>query len=182
MREIGCVTTVDVTAPDGSATWSLCFDRNVIGDVADYIVFMAYDQNTGKKVGTTAGYNWVETNLKKFIDTEEIKSEKIVLALPFYTKLWADRNGDITSKTVNMNEIEKTLPSNVEKKWDDTLKQYYVEFQADNATKKMWIEDAKSIAEKVSLVKKYNLGGVAEWTKDRETDDVWEVINEGLNK
>ena len=44
------------------------------------------------------------------------------------------------------------------------------------------IEDAKSIAEKVSLVKKYNLGGVAEWTKDRETDDVWHVINEGLNE
>ena len=180
MSEIGCVTTVDVTAPDGSATWSLCFDRNVIGDVADYIVFMAYDQNTGKKVGTTAGYNWVETNLKKFIETEEIKSNKIILALPFYTKLWADRNGDITSKTVNMNEIDKTLPSNVERKWNDDLKQYYVEFTQDNATKKMWIEDASSIKEKVSLVKKYDLGGVAEWTKDRETEDIWEVIKEGL--
>ena len=77
LSEIGCVTTVDVTAPDGSATWSLCFNRNVIGDVADYIVFMAYDQNTGKKVGTTAGYNWIETNLKKFIETDEIKSNKI---------------------------------------------------------------------------------------------------------
>ena len=181
MSEIGCVTTVDVTAPDGSATWSLCFDRNVIGDVADYIVFMAYDQNTGKKVGTTAGYNWVETNLKKFIETEEIKSNKIILAVPFYTKLWADRNGDITSKTVDMNEIDKTLPSSVERTWDDTLKQDYVEFTQDNATKKMWIEDAKSIKEKVSLINKYDLGGVAEWTKDRETDDIWEVIDKELN-
>lgn len=181
MSEIGCVTTVDVTAPDGGANWSLCFDRNVIGDVADYIVFMAYDQNTGKKVGTTAGYNWVETNLKKFIETEEIKSNKIILAVPFYTRLWADRNGEITSKIVDMNEIDKTLPNGVERTWDDTLKQDYVEFTQDNATKKMWIEDAKSIKEKVSLINKYDLGGVAEWTKDRETDEIWEVINKELN-
>ena len=181
MSEIGAIISVDVTAPDGAATWSLCFDRNVIGDVADYIVFMAYDQNTGKRVGTTAGYNWVETNLKKFIETEEIKSNKIILAVPFYTKLWADRNGDITSKNVNMNEIEKTLPNGVERTWDDTLKQDYVEFTQDNATKKMWIEDEKSIKEKVSLIKKYELGGVAEWSKDRETDDIWKVIKDELN-
>ena len=181
MSEIGAIISVDVTAPDGAETWSLCFDRNVIGDVADYIVFMAYDQNTGKRVGTTAGYNWVETNLKKFIETEEIKSNKIILAVPFYTKLWADRNGDITSKNVNMNEIEKTLPNGVERTWDDTLKQDYVEFTQDNATKKMWIEDEKSIKEKVSLIKKYELGGVAEWSKDRETDDIWKVIKDELN-
>ena len=45
----------------------------------------------------------------------------------------------------------------------------------------MWIEDGKSIKEKVSLVKKYDLGGVAEWSKDRETDDVWEIIKDGLD-
>ena len=72
------VTSVDVTAPDGGETWSLCFDRNVIGDVADYIVFMAYDQYgaSSNKSGTTAGYNWVELSLKKFLNTEEIESNK----------------------------------------------------------------------------------------------------------
>ncbi len=44
MKELGFVLSVDVTAPDGSDTWSLCFDRHVIGDVADYIIFMAYDE------------------------------------------------------------------------------------------------------------------------------------------
>ena len=41
MKEIGVVVSVDVTAPDGDPNWSLCFDRNVIGDVADYLIFMA---------------------------------------------------------------------------------------------------------------------------------------------
>ena len=44
LKDMGVVVSVDVTAPDGSETWSMCFDRNVIGDVADYIIFMAYDQ------------------------------------------------------------------------------------------------------------------------------------------
>lgn len=181
MSEIGCVTTVDVTAPDGGANWSLCFDRNVIGDVADYIVFMAYDQNTGKKVGTTAGYNWVETNLKKFIETEEIKPGKIIMAVPFYTRMWTEKDGEVSSKVVDMKDIDKEIPSDVKRTWDDKLKQDYVEFTQNKATKKMWIEDAKSIKEKVSLIKQYELGGVAEWTKDRESEDIWEVIKDGLN-
>lgn len=183
LKEMGVVTSVDVTAPDGSETWSLCFDRNVIGDVADYIVFMAYDQNgtSSTKAGTTAGFNWVETNLKKFIETEEIDSNKIILGCPFYTRLWTETSdGKTTSKAVDMNEVDEVLPDGVEKNWDDTLKQYYVEYQDGNTTKKMWIEDIKSLEEKVSLVSTYNLGGVATWEKDRETDDVWSMIKEAL--
>ena len=183
IKEMGMIISVDVTAPDGADTWSLCFDRNVIGHVADYIVFMAYDQygSASTKPGTTAGYNWVETNLKKFIDTEEIETEKIILGVPLYTRMWADRNGKVTSKVIDMNEIDKTLPENVERKWDDTLKQYYVEYTDDEGTeRKMWIEDEKSIQEKVSLVSQYNLGGVAAWEKDRETENIWKVIKEGL--
>ena len=33
LKEIGAVLSVDVTAPDGADTWSLCFDRLVLGDV-----------------------------------------------------------------------------------------------------------------------------------------------------
>jgi spore germination protein YaaH len=40
MKELGVVLSVDVTAPDGDANWSLCYDRNVIGHVADYLIFM----------------------------------------------------------------------------------------------------------------------------------------------
>ena len=30
IKDMGLVVSVDVTAPDGSETWSMCFDRNVI--------------------------------------------------------------------------------------------------------------------------------------------------------
>ena len=182
LQEAGITLSVDVTAPDGGSNWSECYDRNVIGDVADYIVFMAYDQYGigATKSGTTAGYNWVENSLKKFIDREEIDSNKIILGIPFYTRLWTESDGKATSQIVNMKSVNTVIPSSVEKIWDEDLKQYYVEYTENGKIYKMWIEDETSIRHKVSLVKKYNLAGVAAWEKDRETENIWNVIKEEL--
>lgn len=184
MKELGLVLSVDVTAPDGGDTWSLCFDRHVIGDVADYIIFMAYDEysDSSTKPGTTAGYDWVELGLKKFITTEEIESSKIILAVPLYTRLWTeDSSGKIIKRSiVSMKDIDDTIPSDVERKWDDDLKQYYVEYKDGDNTKKMWIEDVKSLKAKASLISQYKLGGIAAWEKGMETDEVWEIFKEAL--
>lgn len=183
IKELGLTLSVDVTAPDGADTWSLCFDRHVIGDVADYIVFMAYDEygTSSNKAGTTAGYDWVELSLKKFLQTEEIESNKIVLGIPLYTRLWTeDSSGKLSQKTVAMKDIESTIPSGVEKKWDDKLKQNYVEYVEGNSTKKMWIEDMKSLSAKLDLVNTYNLGGTAAWEKGMETEGVWSLFAEKL--
>ena len=185
MQEMGLVTSVDVTAPDGDPNWSLCYDRNVLGDVADYLVFMAYDQygSSSTKAGTTAGYNWVETSLKKIIEYDEVDTEKIILGMPLFTRIWTiKQDGTVSSNVVNMVDVNKSIPTGVEKQWDDTLKQYYVEYKSGNTTKKMWIEDGTSIAAKVSLVTQYNLGGTACWEKDRETSNVWTIIREELEK
>ena len=184
LKEIGLVTSVDVTAPDGGETWSLCFDRHVIGDVADYIVFMAYDQYglSSNKAGTTAGFNWVELSLNKFLTTEVIEPEKIILAIPLYTRLWTvDANGEvIKNPTVSMKDIDSVIPEGTEKQWKDDVKQYYVEYQEGGNTKKMWIEDITSLKEKVSLIKKHNLAGVASWQKGMETDEVWQMLKNEL--
>lgn len=182
IKDIGLTVSVDVTAPDGADNWSMCFDRNVIGNVADYIIFMAYDQYGAgsNKAGTTAGYNWVETSLKKFVTTEEIDSNKVILAIPLYTRLWSEKDGKVLSKVIDMKDIDSTIPENIERKWNDTLKQYYVEYNDSLYTRKMWIEDSKSLKEKLSLIKQYNLGGVASWEKDKETEGVWELIKDAI--
>lgn len=185
MKAIGVVVSVDVTAPDGDPNWSLCYDRNVIGHVADYLVFMAYDQygTSSTKPGTTAGLNWVETNLKKIIEYDEVDTDKIILGIPFYTRQWkVNSNGEITGRsTVSM--LNTKIPNGVEKQWDENLQQYYIEYAADkNTTVKMWIEDGTSIAAKVALVTKYNLAGTSGWRKDFETSNVWSIIKTELSK
>ena len=185
LKALGTVLSVDVTAPDGGENWSLCYDRNTIGKVADYIVFMAYDQygSSDTKAGTTAGYNWVETNIKKFIGQEGVKPEKIVLGIPFFTRVWKeDSTGKATSNTIDMNNISSRIPQGIEKQWDEDLKQYYIEYQEDGYTYKMWIEDETSIKEKLNLINKYNLAGAAFWKKDKETNGIWNIIEEKLMK
>ena len=183
LKEMGLVTSVDVTAPDGGETWSLCFDRHVIGDVADYIVFMAYDQNgvSSTKPGTTAGYNWVKLSLNKFLTTEEIESNKIILAIPFYTRVWTtSSNGETSSKTVSMKNTDTVIPNDATKTWDDDLKQNYVEYTEGSSKKQIWIEDIDSLKAKVSLINENNLAGVASWQKGMETDEVWQMLKEEL--
>ena len=183
LKDIGLVTSVDVTAPDGGETWSMCFDRHVIGNVADYIVFMAYDQYgvSSSKAGTTAGFDWVKLSLNKFLQTEEIDSDRIILAVPFYTRVWTTNGeGKTSSNTVTMKNTDKVIPDGIEKQWDDQLKQNYVEYTENGNKKQIWIEDLDSLKAKISLIQENNLAGIASWQKGMESDEVWRMFQEEL--
>ena len=182
LSEIGAVLSVDVTAPDGGEEWSLCYDRYVIGNVADYLVFMAYDQygNSSTVAGTNSGYDWVEINIEKFLGQEGVDAEKLILGLPFYTRVWEEIDGKSVPNIVDMKKIEEVIPEGATRTWDDNLKQYYVEFVEDGITNKVWVEDEESIKAKLSLIEKYNLAGASYWEKDREPETIWSMISEVL--
>ena len=183
LNEIGAVLSVDVTAPDGGETWSMCYNRNTIGKVADYIIFMGYDQYgvSSTKSGTTAGGDWVETNIKKFLGQEGVEANKLILGIPFYTRLWIERNGKVSSRdVVLMKNVDKVLPDNAKKKWDENLKQNYVEYKQNGATYKMWVEDEKSIEAKLDLISQYKLAGAAFWEKDMEPNSIWNLVSSKL--
>lgn len=182
LRELGKVLSVDVTAPDGSPDWSLCYDRNEIANAADYIVFMGYDQNgvSSPVEGTTAGCDWVEANIKKFLGQEDVDESKLILGMPFYTRAWIEKDGELSSRVWDMADIYTNIPEGANIQWDDSLKQYYAEYQQNGATYKVWIEDDESIRAKLELVNEYNLAGAAYWEKDREPDDLWNTISEVL--
>ncbi|MCG8499283.1 MAG: glycoside hydrolase, partial [Firmicutes bacterium] len=52
----------------------------------------------------------------------------------------------------------------------------------ENATYKIWVEDARSINLKSSLVHKYNLAGTAAWRRGFETEDIWQVLTKNLKE
>lgn len=185
LKEIGMVLSVDVTAPDGGDTWSMCFDRHVIGNVADYTIFMAYDQNgsSSTKPGTTAGYNWVKLNLVKFLQTEEINPNKLILAVPLYTRIWTTNSDGkvISNNSLSIKNTEAAIPDGITKQWNDELKQNYVTFSSGNNTKQIWIEDIDSLKAKISLMKENNLAGIASWEANMAYDDIWTMFKNELN-
>ena len=180
LREYGMNLSVDVTAPDGSPTWSLCFDRYDISRNCDYLIFMAYDQYgvSSTTAGTTAGYDWVKLNLEKFL--RDIESEKLILGIPFYTRTWKQEENEDVPYVVDMNDIEDVLPENAEITWKDDVRQNYTEYYKNGNYYKMWLEDEKSITEKLNLAVEKELAGVAFWEKDREEESIWKIVKEKI--
>ena len=183
LRELGKVLSVDVTAPDGSEDWSLCFDRHVIGKVADYIVFMAYDQHgkSSSEAGSVAAYDWVEKNINKFLKQEEVDSSKIILGIPFYTRIWKGSGTNLTSEVVSMKNTYQCIPEGTKVTWLEDEKQNFVKYLKDNVECKIWIEDNQSIKEKLKLISQYNLAGAGYWEKDREDPTIWDSISTSLD-
>ena len=144
---------------------------------------MAYDQNgiSSPKEGTTAGADWVETNIKKFLGQEGVEPDKLILGMPFYTRLWKETGSKPTSSVVTMKNIDTTLPEGIEKNWNEDLKQYYVEYNQNGITYKMWLEEENSIKAKFELMKQYKLAGAAYWEKDMEKESIWDVVAENIN-
>ena len=182
LREKGKCLSVDVTAPNGGENWSLCYNRNLLGEVADYVVFMGYDQYGTSVIGTTAGYNWLKTNINYFLGYEAVPAEKLIVGLPFYTKLWQTKDGEtIKGTAIPMSNVQNSIPSYASKEWLEDLQQYYIQYDQGGYTYKMWIEDEESFSSKMELISENNLAGAAYWRKGFEPESIWKIIKSSLN-
>jgi spore germination protein YaaH len=182
------ILSVDVSVIVLNSNWSGCYDRAALSKVVDYVALMAYDQYwEGSPVsGSVAQLSWVEENLKKVL--KEVPNDKLLLGVPFYTRLWKEeyRNGSskpvVTSKAISMAEGERIVAENKGVKiWDAASGQYYATYKKDNATYKIWLEDERSIALKSQLVTKYNLAGIASWKYGLEKPVIWKTIANVIN-
>ena len=115
------------------------------------------------------------------IGQEGVEASKIILGMTVYTRVWQERNGELVDNpAVDMKNIDAIVPEDATRTWDDNLKQYYVEYERDGVTNRIWIEDEQSIEAKLSLIQEYGLAGAAYWEKDREPDSIWNLISEKL--
>jgi len=185
LKEQGLVVSIDVTFRSASENWSMCYDREALAGIVDYIAVMAYDQHWAASpvAGSVAEFGWVESNLKRIL--EQVPNEKVLLGLPFYTRVWKEEtvNGKVkvSSSAVSMGSVEKILSERKpEVVWDEESGQHYVEYKVGKVTHKIWIEDEKSINLKTSLVHKYDLAGAASWRKGFESEDIWVVLQDSL--
>ncbi len=160
-------------------------DRKGVGAAADYVVLMGYDQRGAwsNEAGSIAEVSWVEKNIESLINDSKIPSNKIILGVPFYTRLWILKDGESkpTTKVYTMKNCQEFLSKyKVTPVYDENAGQNYVEYKEGTLTYKLWIEDTTSIKRRTETVKKYNLAGITTWRKGFETSDVWKTINENL--
>lgn len=173
-RERGLVLSVDNYVP---SEYTADYNRKEQGIVADYVIIMGYDEHyAGGEKGSTASIEFVE---KGITDTLlEVPKEKIINAVPFYTRLWTEEDGKTTSSALGIYKAKEWIDENdVELSWQEDLGQYYGEHKdSETATEYLWMEEEKSLGLKMDLIRKYDLAGTAGWKLGLESPEIWDVI------
>lgn len=159
-------------------------DRKELNTFADYMIVMAYNENglSNENVGADATLGFSEDAIMDSIK-EGYKESKLILGIPLYSRVWAlGKETGLETRTIDMKTAhELSNNPNASTKWDKSSGTNYSEWIGDDGyTRKLWIEDEKSIELKMDLYKKYNLKGVAFWKLGLEESSIWESINDNL--
>lgn len=180
-RESDILVSVDVIPRIYTDVSKEQYDRLELAKTSDYIVLMAYDQHwsSSPTAGSVAEYKWVESNLNVLF--RSIPTDKFILGVPLYTRVWFDDGETVTSQSVDMETANRFINDNsIEMYWDNGAKQHVGITQQGDKTISIWLEDRDSLVAKSSLVNKYNLAGLASWRLGFETQDIWPAISENL--
>ncbi|MDD6812383.1 MAG: glycosyl hydrolase family 18 protein [Lachnospiraceae bacterium] len=179
-RENGIVLSVDNYVPMGYNDY---YHREEQGVVADYVIIMGYDEHHGnsEETGSVASIDFVENGIANTV--AEVPAQKVINAIPFYTRIWETNGGSVSSQVVGMEMANQYIADhNIEKRWDEATCQNYGEYQSGDSFYQVWLEDAESIQVKLNIMKKYEIAGVAEWRLGLETPSIWDTIAEYVSQ
>ena len=179
-RKNGKVLSVDNYVPRDFNDY---YDRKEQGIVADYVIVMGYDEHYAgsKEAGSVASIDYVEDGIAQTV--KEVPAEKVINAIPFYTRIWETTGDGISSQAVDMVTAEQFISNHgITAEWDETTCQNYGEYTSGDSRYQVWLEDADSIKVKLNVMENYGIGGVAEWRLGFEKPEIWNVIGEYLDK
>jgi spore germination protein YaaH len=189
MHELNAVVSIDVTPKSGSGNWSQFYDRKALSQTVDYMMVMTYDEYwaSSPKAGSVASLPWVEKSVVQILQEDQVPPSKLVLGVPFYTRIWTEQTKDgqtaVTNKAVGMDAVRQLLADKkLTPAFSPDTGQNYVEYTEDGKRNRIWIEDETSVKARIELVKKYDLAGVASWKRGLELPETWTWIRDALEK
>ncbi|PKM85368.1 MAG: hypothetical protein CVU86_02810 [Firmicutes bacterium HGW-Firmicutes-11] len=173
----GLVLSIDTLIPK---PWTIEYDRAALSRYVDYLAVMTYDEHysTSPVAGSVASLPWVEEAIVNTL--KEVPEEKILLGVPMYTRVWVvDSNGKvIRNPSASMPYVQTLIAEkNLTPIWLEKEKQNFVSYANGAYTDKIWVEDARSIANRLDLVRKYDLAGSACWQFSQASPEIWDVFS-----
>lgn len=190
MHELGIIVSIDVTPKSNSEMWSVFLDRKALGQIVDYMMVMTYDEHWAASpvAGSVASIPWVERSIQRILEEDDVPPSKLILGIPLYTRLWTeapqtDGSIKVSSKAIGMEAAEKIIVDNqLQKQYLEDVGQNYVEYNTEEGKKRIWLEDEKSIQNRIELVHKYDLAGIATWSRSFAKPSIWEVMDKALHQ
>lgn len=179
-RKNGIVLSVDNYVPTG---YTDHYDRREQGIVADYVIIMGYDEHYAgsPEAGSVASINYVENGIADTVS--QVPANKVINAIPFYTRIWETTGSSISSQAVGMEVAEEYVAAhNIDVEWNEETCQNYGEYTSGDTLYQVWLEDEESIRVKLNIMEKYGIGGVAAWRLGFEKPEIWDEIETYLNQ
>lgn len=172
-RKEGVVLSVDNYVPAG---YNAFYNRAEQGRVADYVIVMGYDEHyAGGEAGSVASYPYVKEGIEKTL--EQVPHDKVINAVPFYTRVWTEKDGKTTSSALGIEGAKKWIEDHdVSLYWQETLGQFYGELQTEEGFKQIWMEEERSLGLKMELIEQYDLAGVGCWKLGFEPASIWDIV------
>ena len=179
-RKNGIVLSVDNYVPTG---YTDHYDRREQGIVADYVIIMGYDEHYAgsPEAGSVASINYVENGIADTVS--QVPANKVINAIPFYTRIWETTGSSISSQAVGMEMAEEYVAAhNIDVEWNEETCQNYGEYTSGDTLYQVWLEDEESIRVKLNIMEKYGIGGVAAWRLGFEKPEIWDEIETYLKE
>ncbi len=172
-RNQGVILSVDNYVPSAYTSF---YNRAEQGRVADYVVIMGYDEHyAGGAAGSVASLPYVKKGIEDTLAV--VPKEKVINAVPFYTRLWTEKDGTITSTAMGMEAAGQWVKDNqIELYWQEELGQYYGSLQNGAEITEIWMEEERSLDLKMKLIRESGLAGVACWKLGFEPASIWETV------
>ncbi|WP_223070482.1 glycosyl hydrolase family 18 protein [Paenibacillus caui] len=184
-REQGLIVSIDVTPKSNSEMWSKFLDRRSLSEIVDFMFVMAYDEHWAASpvAGSVASLPWTEAVVNKILAEDHVPPSKLILGVPLYTRVWSEETvkGEtkVTSKAIGMSTAQRIIEQfSLKPVLSADTRQNYVEYKEAGVVKKIWLEDTESLQQRVELVKRLRLGGIASWNRSFASNEAWNVLSQ----
>ena len=179
MQHLQLVISVPAEVTDDPKdNWSGAFDYAVLGQAADFIQVMTYDETVADSPpGPVAGLDWM-TNCIAYAVTK-IPPAKVLLGLPAYGRDW-----NVKSKQA-VDFFWTDIPSllathHTTLSWDLVSASGFFNYTANRTQHQVWCETQAGLQLKCALVKQFNLGGVSFWALGMEDAAFRQAVSAGM--
>ena len=172
------VLSVDNYVP---TEYTAFYNRKEQGIFADYVIIMGYDEHyAGSDAGSVSSMPWMVKGIQDTVAL--VPAEKVINAIPFYTRVWKTNGGDVSSEAVTMAVAADFLTRNkLTPQWDDATNQNYAEVTLGGTLYQVWMEDMDSLKVRLNVIKESGIAGVAEWKLGQELPEAWDLIEAYMN-
>jgi len=159
------------TADQPDDSWTGAYDYSAIGQSADLVALMTYDQHwSGGDPGPIASLPWVESVLSYAVSV--IPADKLLMGVAAYGYDWSPYGTSVVEW-----KQDGQLAGDGQIGWDSASDSPYLYYYAGGVEHVVWFENDQSLALKLQLVNQYGLAGIAFWRLGYEDAGFWSEVD-----